>query len=117
VNVQDPVSTAPHGFDFTLAFAADKASLVISDPTNPSWSFVVTPAGGFLDGDVLHFSSDPKNKVLYVTRGVDTVYLADVVGSGSMWPILFSGDNHLAFSTPDDLALTAISHYLTYWGV
>lgn len=117
VDILDLASTAPHGFDFTLSFTAAKASLTIADPTNPSWSFVVTPVGGFLNGDVLHFSSDPKTKQLYLVRGGVTIYLADVVAAGSMWPILFPGENHFSFSTVANLALTAISHYQTYWGV
>lgn len=117
VNIQDLVSTAPHGFDFTMSFTAASPSLTIADPTNPSWNFVVTPVGGFLNGDVLHFSSDPKNKQLYITRGAATIYLADVITPGGMWPILFPGDNHFSFTSAGAKTITAISHFLTYWGV
>lgn len=117
VNIVDPLSTAPHGFDFTLTFLAGLASINISDPTDASWSFVVTPAGGFLINDVLHFSSEPKDKKLYITRGAATIYLADKLAQGSVWPILFPGDNHFGAVAPASLRIDAISYYPTYWGV
>lgn len=115
--ISDLVSTAPHGLDFQMTFSAATATLAITDPLDPSWSFGVTPAGGFLAGDVLHFSSDPKNKALYIVRGIATIYLADVLTPGSIWPVIFPGDNHLAFATPANMHWTAISYYPTFWGV
>lgn len=117
VNIVDALSTAPHAFDFTLTFTGALASINISDPTDASWSFVVTPAGGFLVGDVLHFSSEPKDKKLYVVRGAATIYLADKIVSGSVWPILFPGDNHFGAVSPASMVINAISYYPTYWGV
>lgn len=116
-NIPDLISTAPHGFEFTLTFAAAKASLVIGDPTDASWTFTVTPTGGFLTGDVLHFSSDPNDKKLYVVRAGNTIYLADKIAAGSVWPIMFPGDNHFSLSTPTDIAWTTISYFPTFWGV
>lgn len=117
VNIQDLLSTAPHGFDFQMTFLANLASINISDPTDGSWSFVVTPVGGFLTGDVLHFSSDPSNKLLYIVRGAATIYLADVIAPGSIWPILFPRDNHFGAVSPGSMHIDAISYYPTYWGV
>lgn len=117
-NIQDLVSTAPHGFDFTATFTANVASVVITDPLNPTaWSFGVTPDGGFLTGDVLHLSSDPKNKQLYLVRGGVTTYLADKIVSGSVWPVMFPGDNHFAMTGAASINWTSISYYPTFWGV
>lgn len=116
-NIQDHVSSAPHGFDFTLTFTAAKATLIIGDPHDSSWTFKVTPAGGFLNGDVLHCSSDPNDKKLYVVRAGNTIYLADKIAAGSVWPIIFPGDNHFSLSTPTNIAWTAISYFPTFWGV
>jgi hypothetical protein len=116
-NIQDHVSSAPHGFDFTLTFTAAKATLIIGDPGDSSWTFKVTPAGGFLNGDVLHCSSDPNDKKLYVVRAGNTIYLADKIAAGSVWPIMFPGDNHFSLSTPTNIAWTAISYFPTFWGV
>lgn len=116
-NVQDSLSTAPHGFTFDLALVADTPELNITDPDDPSWSFVVTPVGGFLTGDVIHFSSDRNNKQLYFIRGGVNNYLADVVAPGSVWPILFPGDNLFALTDPTAFGWMDISYYPTYWGV
>lgn len=121
-NIQDLVSTAPHGFDFVMAFTGAVASLVITDPTvglpaADQWNFTVTPAGGFLNGDVLTFSSDPQGKQLYMVRGGVTIYLADKVIQGSVWPVIFPGDNHFAFATPANMHFNSISYYQAYWGV
>lgn len=115
--ISDAISTAPHGFSFDANIVAPFASLVVTDPNDASWSFGITPVGGFLTGDHLVFSSDPATKKLYVVRGGVDVYLADVINTGSMWPIMFPGDNHFSFTNPADLALTDFSYYPTYWGV
>lgn len=117
-NLQDLVSTAPHGFEFVATFIANVASVVMNDPLNPtSWSFGITPAGGFLNGDVLHFSSDPKDKQLYLVRGGVTIYLADKIAAGSMWPIMFPGDNHFALTGAANIHWTSITYTPTFWGV
>lgn len=116
-NLQDELSTAPHGFKFELAFTANPASLSISDPLDPTWSFGVVPAGGFLTGDILHFSSESNEKYLYIERGIEEIHLADVITPGSIWPIMFPGDNNFALTNPTSLDWNAISYYPTYWGV
>lgn len=116
-HIVDNVSTAPHGFDFVMSIVGAITTLTISNPSDSSWSFAVSPAGGFLNGDALHFSSDPKTKALYIARGGATIYLADVIALGSMWPIMFPGDNRFAFSSPGLLVWSSITYYQTYWGV
>ena len=115
-NIQDLKSTAPHGFIFEMGFLNPVATFEVYPPDN-EWSFAVEPVGGFLAGDILHFSSELNNKYLYVVRGGNTIHLADVIQSGSIWPILFPGDNVFEFSNPTDLVWEAVSHYPTYWGV
>jgi hypothetical protein len=115
--ITDNLSTAPHGFSLDATVLTAVASLVISDPNNPGWTYTVTPSGGFLVGDVLHFSSIYGNKYINLTRGASTIQLGEVLGAGSVWPILFPGDNHFQFSNPANWTLTAISHSVTYWGV
>lgn len=117
VNLQDSVSTAPHGFIFDMKFLANTASLTMADPNDDSWSFDVAPFGGFLLDDILHFSSEYNNKTLYLTRGVTDYYLAETIVPGSIWPILFPGDNIYAFSTPENVEWTKLEYYATYWGV
>jgi hypothetical protein len=116
--IQDTKSNAPHGFQFDIKITANMASIKITDPRDPTaWSFELRPVGGFLTNDVLHFSSEYNNKYLYYTRGATTVYLADVIQLGSIWPYLFPGNNTFAFTTPASLTWQKISYYPTYWGV
>lgn len=115
--ITDALSTAPHGFAFQLAFTGAVASLSIDDPGDPSWSFDVTPVGGFLNGDVLHFSSEFNDKTLYVVRGGVTTHLADKIAPGSVWPIVFPGANQLVLTPSANLDWVSISYLTAYWGV
>lgn len=115
--ISDPLSTAWHGFDFEMVVVGSLATLKIQNPYDSSWSFTATPLGGFLDGDVIHFSSEHKEKKFFVVRGSTTIPSADAIVSGSIWPILFPLDNPLAFDNPTQLMWQSISHYPTYWGV
>lgn len=115
--ILDEISTAPHGFKFAMAFSASRPTFEIKDPDDATWSFGVSPAGGFVNGDVLHFSSEHDDKYLYLVRGGVTTHLADKIVSGSVWPILFPDENKLAVTTPAGTAWSAISHRHTYWGV
>lgn len=115
--IQDAKSTAVHGFQFDLGITANIASLIATNSGDSSWQFEVIPVGGFLAGDVLHFSSEYNNKYLYLTRGATTIQLADVISAGSVWPILFPGSNVFALTHPTNVVWNAISYYPTYWGV
>lgn len=112
--IEDTKSTAPHGMKFEMSFTAAAASFSIGDV---GWDFEVTPVGGFLIGDVLHFSSEYNDKHVYIVRGVDTIHLADVITPGSIWPLLFPGENTFVCGSPTSLNWDAISYYPTYWGV
>lgn len=116
-NIQDTVSTGPHGFKFELEVTGVRADLTIEDPGDPDWSFTVTPVGGFLVGDVLHYSSEYNEKYLYLVRGGNTIHLADAISPGSVWPVMFPGDNNFALSDGSTLDWVSISYYPTFWGV
>ena len=116
-SITDTKSNAPHGFKFDMNVTANIASIIINDPNDLSWNFTVIPVGGFLTGDVLSFSSEYNNKTLYITRGANTIYLADVIQLDSLWPIMFPGDNNFVFTHPTNLTWKSISFYPTYWGV
>jgi hypothetical protein len=116
-HIQDDDSTAPHGFTFQMGFIGSVSTLIISDPFNTSWDFRITPVGGFVSGDALYFSSELNDKKLFIIRGALNIPLADVVAPGSIWPIMFPGDNTFAFSNEANLVWNAISYYPTYWGV
>jgi hypothetical protein len=115
--ITDDISTAPHGFLFTANVLANTASMTIVDPDDLTWALEVIPPGGFLLGDVIHFSSELNNKYLYLVRGGSTYYLADVIVPSSVWPIFFPGENKLQISPSIKFAWASIEHYPTYWGV
>ena len=115
--INDPLSTAPHGLKFELKVTAATASFSFTDPDDPTWFYTITPYGGFLVNDVIHFSSEWNDKYIYVVRGGTTIYLADTVQHGSVWPIMFPGETKLAISNGVNLDWNAISYVPTYWGV
>jgi hypothetical protein len=115
--INDEKSSAPHGFVFTMSLLLATASVKITDPDDTSWSFEVTPAGGFLQNDYFHFSSERGNKNLYISRGATRIYLGDVITAGSQWPIIFPGFNRFAFTNPTHFQWVDLSHTPTYWGV
>lgn len=114
--ITDSLSTAPHGFAFEMGFVAPVAAFGIYEPSL-DWGFVVTPSGGFIANDVLYFSSEDRNKYVYMIRGGVTTYLADKISNDSAWPLIFPGENDFICLEPADMAWNAISYYPTYWGV
>jgi hypothetical protein len=121
--ITDNLSTAHHGLKFELSFAEAEASVNIHDPNDDTWAFEVTPDGGFLVGDVLHFSSEKNDKYLYIQRGANQIHVADKITAGSVWPILFPGVNTLKIDGVTvvgagyNVNWDAISHRPSYWGV
>lgn len=116
--ISDNKSTSPHGFSFKMQIssAVSLPSLTIIDPTD-TWFFSMAPTGGFINQDILHFSSD-YFKELYIERaGVGIIYLADAIVTGSVWPLIFPGDNTFNFTHSENLLWLYLSYLPTYWGV
>lgn len=121
LTVDDTQSTAPHGFTAAINITANIPSLSISDPDDDSWIFAIVPPGGtLLSGDIINFSSVYNDKYLYIIRhGTFTTYLqlADSIAYGSVWPIIFPGENTLILTSSPSVKWISLSHYPTYWGV
>lgn len=116
--ISDDKSTAPHGFMFEMDISAYLNSITITDPDDSSWSFEVVSLSGFIPDDVLVLSSEYNNKGVYVLRGgVTIIQLADVITPGSVWPMIFPGDNSFSFTNYEYLSWKSITYYPTYWGV
>lgn len=115
----DDESTAPHGFRFGVLFTGTTETFAVQDSLLPTWAFAVdltgSPLGYFQSTDELHFSSEHNNRYLYLTRGFETVHLVDRIVPGSVWPIMFPGDN--LFVCSEFVDWDYITHYPTYWGV
>lgn len=115
--ITDSLSTAPHGFKFELEFVNPYSQFSINDPDDGAPGFIVIPVGGFLAGDVLNFSSEHNDVYIYVVRAGNEIHLADVIVSGSVWPIIFPGENNFVVDGAANVEWVSISHYPTYWGV
>lgn len=114
--ITDNLSTAWHGFSFVAEFTADAGSFKITDGSD-DWMFEIVPVSsdGFKRFDHLYFSSNYNAKELYLVRGETTIHLADVLTMGSIWPILFPGDNTLVCT--EGMQWNSIAYYPAYWGV
>lgn len=115
----DPVSTAPHGFKFKLTFTGGVNPFIIQEPSiTPDWKFQIDYT--FLAGDELYFSSEENDKYIFRVRAAETLHLMDKIAVGSVWPILFPGDNELGIQ-PDTAAVLFdwddVYWYETHWGI
>lgn len=115
--ITDDDSTAPHGFWASITCSDFVPSITISDPDDPLWTFNVSPISGFLPGDELIFYSIDE-KQLYVNRsGVIPIQLADSLVPGSVWPIIFPGDNNFSCTHAESLTINYIRYIKRYWGI
>jgi hypothetical protein len=110
----DNVSTAPHGFKFSLSFGANTSSFSWSEALTNDWTMSIVYS--FLTGDVLWFSSQEDDRYLYRVRSGVKLHLMSYVSAGYIWPIMFPGTNNFAMST-GTFSWTSFSYYQTYWGV
>jgi len=118
MRLADSSSTAPHGFTAEVTVNAPIPSFTVQQSeTDPDWKFTVTPAGGFLAGDVLYFSSDYGDKDLYLVRGGTKIYLIDRIQPGSVWPILFPGATMLFFVNRASFTWNYLEYHSAFWGV
>ena len=120
VVIVDEKSTAPTGFLFNLEINEDVETLTIN--WGEDYTFVLSPGylpgtfdEGFLDGDVLYFSSERNEKALYVVRGGEEYPIADKLIFGSVWPLLYPGSN--TFDTETDVTWGSFGWFYSYWGI
>lgn len=114
--IVDLVSTAPHGFLFSVSFNDTVTyGFSIADAEQPDWSFTVNY--DFQEGDVLYFSSVNNERHLYLDRiNEQRIHIVDKISPNSIWPVLFPGENSFVI-TATNFNLEAISHKHTYWGI
>lgn len=116
--ITDDVSNAPHGFKFAIRVLENVSWFAIADPYDQTWDFQMLPAGTtFMKDDIIYFSSEYNDKQIYLTREASPIYLANIVVSGSIWPLLFPGKNSFVLANPESYAWNSISYFETYWGV
>jgi len=120
VHIYDDFSTAPHGFEMEIEFLADSEFFLLQDYSggDPEWSFQLIPDGGFLTGDLLHFSDEYAKKELYISRsgGLTIIPLMDRVYPTSKWPIIFPGANSFYFDSRADYQINYLKYHSVFWG-
>ena len=120
VSVTDDDSTAPHGFKMKLVCATNTTFIRFSDTLPDSWTFEITPGTvsgqvGFRVGDILYFSSEDKNRYVYIDRAGDIYHLAHKIKALSIWPYMFPGET--SFAVTSGFGLDELSYKNAYWGV
>jgi len=118
--VNDYVSTAPHGFQcqFLVTSGLNNSGFIIYDPIKNDWAFEIRLAVQFNYGDVINFNSDT-GKYVYIWsfNGGLIRHISDAIIPGSVWPLIFPGENNLAIKSTAALTLTEFTHTPAYWGV
>jgi hypothetical protein len=115
-NIVDSLSTAPHGFLFSVSFNDTTTyGFSIADAEQEDWAFTVNY--DFQGGDILSFSSINNERHLYVDRiNEQRIHIVDKIASNSIWPVLFPGENPFVI-TATNFNLDAVSYKTTYWGI
>ena len=123
VVIQDPESTAPHGFEVTMTIPEAATYLLVASGYNQghTWEFELTPNVGFQANDVVYLNSNVGYRKVEVTRGVTKLNIADGIRHSSIWPLMTPGYNSFSFVTDaagDNIpTITEFKFYPTFWGV
>lgn len=112
INIEDYVSTAPHGLRMLIEFTLGEPNLTLKDQAE-TWSFVATPPGGFDMLGVVSLSSEKDNrylKILYPSKSI-----AGAISPGSTWPMVFPGTTNI--QVLGAAWVTDIYHRPSFWGL
>lgn len=115
VTLVDNKSTAPHGFRFNVTLTSVASFFDIIDTSSGDRFFKIE--FDFLIDDVLYFSSVQNAKDVHVLRGVTETKLTDKVTIGSVWPVVYPGNNEFTFSSDGTFDWGELSYYNAYWGI
>jgi len=114
--ITDPTSTSPHGFKLKLTFDDTLFSFLMREQEiDPDWFFQIDYT--FIAGDELYLSSEAGDKYAYRVRSAVTLQLMDLIVPGSMWPVMFPGENNYWISDTADITFNEWYWYETHWGV
>jgi hypothetical protein len=119
--VNDDISTAPHGMGMSFLCGTDVASFTITDESASPWTFTVTPGAfggetaGFKVGDSLHISSEDGYHQLFVVRDSVTTHLAQALSINSVWPYMYPGQTMFRYSS--QFTCTGWIYRHAFWGI
>lgn len=116
--IDDAMSTYPHGLEFEAVLQAAMPTFTIQDTAaSPSWKFELAPPGGFLAGDILRVGTESGNKYVKLVRASVETPIMNVVVLGSLWPIIFPGYNAFYSNYSGQIHWNSFSYRPAYWGV
>lgn len=115
--ISDVRSTAPHGVTFWWIITSPVGALAIASQDGSEFRTIPQGVAAFQADDVVGMTSDPDNRSIFLIRGTQTIYLADAIVPGSIWPMIFPGDNIFSMENPTHFAFVNCSYYFHYWGV
>jgi hypothetical protein len=114
----DTKSTAPHGCTMWFQVIGSTPSITIKDPiVDTSWFFKTRYLSGFTNNDIVAINSDPNNRQISLFRGSNVYNIADSIQPGSVWPIMFPGENIFAVEEATKVSIFDFNFFATYWGV
>ena len=114
--ITEPVSTSPHGFKLKLTYTDDVSGFEMQEAADfADWEFQINYE--FLDGDELYLSSEIGDKYAYRVRSAVTLQLMDLIEPGSMWPMMFPGENRYSIANDTLITINEWYWYETHWGV
>jgi len=122
--VTDQTSSAAHGLQFCFTFLQARASLIIQNSyVDPAWTFVASPTGGFVAGDVVYLGTDANDRYLYKIQdteyGTTTTHILNSITKPSVWPVLFPGSN--PFNIPGiesgQIRVDLLEYKHAHWGI
>jgi hypothetical protein len=114
--LNDLVSTAPHGFRMQLTFTGSPGSsfTIQGKYGTTQWPFKINKT--FQAGDVLYFGSESNQRYLYFFRDGTSRQLLDALALGQIWPTMFPGNNRITFSS-SLVEINSITYKTHFWGV
>lgn len=115
-SITDSLSTAPHGFKLRLGITNNIASGFTIQGVYGTAACAFAIMYPLLVGDVLYFSSEPDDRYLYIIRTSIVTHIIDKIAQGSIWPMLFPGNNTLGVSSAS-ISVHSFTYRNHYWGI
>lgn len=122
INIQDPMSTGPHGFYLRAAFTASHDEFKLTEP-GEDWFFHIDNGNPgaqellFEPGDKIVLSNEYGEKTAQRLQGGAVLDIFDKIQPNSQWPMLLPGANRMKIIQRTDLVIEELSFFPAYWGV
>lgn len=126
--VTDDVTTKPHLFNYQMEVTEDCPMVSVHDDAHyDDWEFRIVPGiigadTGFLAGDLITVIAQTGiltslTKQVLLQRGGAPFPIADKVQPGSLWPVIFPGDNQFVVETAGDYTWISMQYAPEFWGI